>query len=84
MHGKTMLIDDCGLAIGTVNLNTRSLQIDDEIYGYFESRSLAEEYEDVFNRDLACCVELDRFKIEHNNLAVRAIESALSFFIPLS
>ncbi len=84
MHGKTMLIDDYGLCIGTVNLNTRSLQIDDELYGYFESRSLAKRYEDIFDHDLDLCVETDWNKIQHRNPVLRAVESVLSFLGPLS
>ncbi len=84
MHAKTMLIDDYGLCIGTVNLNTRSLEIDDEIYGYFESISLAKQYEQIFNDDLDNCIEIDKFKPEEHNLIARAIESLLSFLTPLS
>ena len=84
MHGKTMIIDDYALCIGTVNLNTRSLQIDDEIYGYFESELLVKEYEEIFNRDLSCSIEIDKFKVEHRNPIMQAIESVLSFLTPLS
>ncbi len=84
MHGKTMIIDDYGLCVGTVNLNTRSLEIDDEIYGYFESKALAKEYKAIFNRDLEFCKEVDWTKIEYRNPLTRAIESVLSFLKPLS
>ena len=79
-----MLIDDYGLCIGTVNLNTRSLQIDDEIYAYFESKPLTKEYEQIFNDDLACCIGIDNNKFKQQNLVASAAESVLSFLTPLS
>ena len=84
MHAKTMLIDDDILCIGTVNLNTRSLEIDDEIYAYFESEALAAEYEEIFNRDLELSNELDYEKFMKQSLISRAIESVVSFLTPFS
>ena len=84
MHAKTMLIDDNMLCIGTVNLNNRSLEIDDEIYVYFESESIAKEYEDIFMRDLANSKELDYAKFEKQNIISRAMESVVSFLTPFS
>ena len=84
MHAKTMLIDDYALCIGTVNLNGRSLEIDDEIYMYFESKELAAEYEQIFNHDLEDCLELDYVKFRNQNLISRATESVMSFFSPFS
>ena len=84
MHAKTMLIDDDILCIGTVNLNNRSLEIDDEVYAYFESKSLNKEYEGIFGRDLANSRELDYLKFEKQNLISRAMESVASFLTPFS
>ena len=84
LHAKTMLIDDDALCIGTVNLNGRSLQIDDELYIYFESKELVEEYEQIFNQDLEHCIELDYVKFRNQNLFSRAAESVVSFFSPFS
>lgn len=84
LHAKTMLIDDDILCIGTVNLNSRSLEIDDEIYAYFESETLAAEYEEIFNRDIKNCIELDYGKFMKQNLLSRAVESVVSFFTPFS
>ena len=84
LHSKTMIIDDHGLAVGSVNLNTRSLQIDDEIYGYFESKSLVQQHEEIFTADLTHCIEVDRYKFQDQDLLSRAIESVLSFLTPLS
>ena len=84
MHAKTLIVDDQGLCIGSVNLNTRSLQIDDEIYAYFESKPLVKKYEQVFEHDLNCCIEVDQYRFEDQGLVSKAIESVLSFLAPLS
>lgn len=84
MHAKTMLIDDYALCIGTVNLNGRSLEIDDEIFAYFESKSLATEYEKIFNQDLKHCIELDYVKFRNRGLISQATESIMSLFAPFS
>ena len=84
LHAKTMLIDDHVLCIGTANLNSRSLEIDDEIYAYFESKMLATEYEQIFDHDVQNCIELDYVKFKHQNLLSRATESVVSFFTPFS
>lgn len=84
MHAKTMIVDDYGFCLGTVNLNTRSLQIDDEIYGYFESKSLVREYEEIYKDDLAQCIEVDDAKDKSQSLVARVAESVFSFLAPLS
>lgn len=84
LHAKTMLIDEHVLCIGTVNLNSRSLEIDDEIYAYFESKKLATEYEKIFSHDMKNCIELDYVKFMNQNLLSRATESVVSFFTPFS
>ena len=84
MHAKTMLVDDQGLCIGSVNLNTRSLERDDELYVYSESKELIEQYEKVFLKDFKNSTELDYVKFKKPPILVRAVESAMSFFSPLS
>ena len=84
LHAKTLLIDDDILCIGTVNLNSRSLEIDDEIYAYFESEALAAEYEEIYSRDTENCIELDYIKFMNQNLLSRATESLVSFLTPFS
>jgi cardiolipin synthase A/B len=84
IHAKTMLIDDDALCIGTVNLNARSLERDDELYAYFESPEFLAEYEAIFNNDLKHCKEMDYIKFQNQPLATRAVESAMSFFSSLT
>lgn len=84
LHAKTMLIDANMLCIGTVNLNVRSLERDDELFVYFESGRLTEEYAAIFRSDFAKSLELDYAKFKKQTLGSRALESIVSLFSPLS
>lgn len=84
MHGKTMLIDDNALVIGTVNLNVRSLERDDELYAYFESFELNQEYATILEEDFLNCMELDYARFQKQTVISRAMESVVSLFSPFS
>ncbi len=84
MHAKTMLIDEDLLCIGTVNLNYRSLELDDELFVYFESPELNDKYADILTNDVAQSVELDYVKFGKQTLRSRALEAIVSLFSPLS
>lgn len=84
LHAKTMLIDDEQLCIGTVNLNVRSLERDDEVFIYFESREQNELYSSIFTEDLKHSTELDYARFKKQTLLSRALESVVSLFSPLS
>lgn len=84
LHAKTLLIDDEQLCIGTVNLNTRSLERDDELYVYFESQELASQYADEYQADLQHCTQFDHARYQSQHLGSRIMESLMSLFSPLS
>ena len=84
MHAKTMLIDDERLCIGTVNLNVRSLELDDELFIYFESEEENEQYARIFEEDFENSLELDYARFKKQTLLSRALESVVSLFSPLS
>ncbi len=84
MHAKTMLIDDDLLCIGTVNLNVRSLERDDELFIYFESEGINHEYAKIFESDRVKSVELDYVKFKKETFLSRAMEAIVSLFSPLS
>ena len=84
MHAKTMLIDDEQLCIGTVNLNVRSLERDDELFIYFESPEQNAQYSEIFQKDLEDSWELDYARFRNETLLSRALESVVSLFSPLS
>jgi cardiolipin synthase len=84
MHAKTMLIDSDKLVIGTVNLNIRSLERDDELYAYLESGELNKEHAEILESDFKQCVELDYARFQKQTLLSRALESVVSLFSPFS
>jgi cardiolipin synthase len=84
MHAKTMLIDDDHLCIGTVNLNFRSLELDDELFVYFESQELNHLYAEILSTDAIHSVELDYAQFRKQTLLSRALEAVVSLFSPLS
>ncbi|NMB19487.1 MAG: cardiolipin synthase [Firmicutes bacterium] len=84
MHAKTMLIDDERLCIGTVNLNFRSLERDDELFVYCESSDLNRLYAEILRTDAARSEELDYVKFRKQTLLSRALEAVVSLFSPLS
>lgn len=58
LHQKVLTVDGEWCAIGSSNFDDRSLEINDEITAGCWSRSLAAQFEAVFQRDLAHCIEL--------------------------
>ena len=84
MHAKTILVDDNEVAIGTANLNIRSLEKDDELYAYIESDEFASIYEAMYRLDLKACTEIDYEQFNQQSLVSRACESVVSLFTPIA
>lgn len=63
-HAKTMTVDATLLAIGTMNLDIRSLELHKELMVWFLDEDLAREHEAIFQADLDYCEEytLDRLR----------------------
>ena len=55
IHAKTMTIDDELCCIGSVNMDMRSLMVDDEICGIFYENHMVQEYIDIFENDILNC-----------------------------
>jgi len=83
LHAKTMVVDDNTACIGSVNLNSRSLIKDDEIYAYFDDRGFVSKCQTIFEKDINHCVELDYEKFRRQSITSRALESAASLFSSL-
>lgn len=83
LHAKTLVVDDDTTCIGSVNLNSRSLSRDDEVYAYIDSRDFVYRYQSIFEQDLGHCTELDYGKFRRQSFATRALESAISLFSSL-
>lgn len=70
IHAKTIVVDDKICCIGSVNMDIRSLIVDDEICGVFYDEKLVGEYISIFNADFKIAREyaqadfLSRSRIE--------------------
>lgn len=84
MHAKTLLVDEDKLCVGSVNMNTRSLERDDELYVYMESAKLAGAYEVQFRADLERSSLWDVDAIQEGHLGARVMESLMSLLAPLA
>jgi cardiolipin synthase len=64
MHAKTLVVDGVWSAVGSMNLDNRSLVLNDEVALVAWDETLGEQLEQVFIEDLdhAKEVELDRFR----------------------
>ncbi len=64
VHAKTMIIDDELCCIGSVNMDIRSMSVDDEICGVFFNNDFVSKYQDIYNEDLKRCevYTYDEFK----------------------
>ena len=52
VHAKTMIIDEEIVCVGSVNLDIRSLKVDDEICGIFYKNSIVNEYSAIYDKDI--------------------------------
>ena len=83
VHAKTMVIDDELCCIGSVNMDIRSLKVDDEVCGVFYSSALVNQYIDIFKVDIQNSDEYswEQFLIRGNK--EKALESFFVLFAPL-
>jgi cardiolipin synthase len=59
LHQKMLSVDGAWCAIGSSNFDDRSLEINDEVTAGCWSEALAAEFEAMFERDAAKCIELE-------------------------
>ena len=81
IHAKTMIIDDEMCCIGSVNMDNRSLLVDDEVCGIFYSRKFVKEYNKIFNEDIKNC---RIYSLEEFNNRSRKERIAECIFLPFS
>ena len=75
-----MTIDGAWCAVGSSNFDDRSFETNDEVMLGFLDRGLAKRLEQIFEADLAHCVELDAAQWKRRGLLHRAKDSALYLF----
>ena len=55
VHAKTMCIDDELCCVGSVNMDMRSLMVDDEVCGVFYPNAVVNEYNRIYDEDIKDC-----------------------------
>lgn len=57
-HAKTIAVDSIVCAVGTMNMDIRSLRLHKELMLWIFDQELTRQLEDIFERDLALCREM--------------------------
>lgn len=83
IHAKTISIDTLATCIGSVNMDIRSLKVDDEICAFIYNKKFAESYEEIFEMDKSNCSELDYEAFKNRRLLKKVVERFFRLFEPL-
>jgi cardiolipin synthase A/B len=84
LHSKTIAVDSRVAAIGTMNMDIRSLRLHKELMVWLFDEGLARRQEDLFEADIAECHEVTLEELDALSLPVRFRNSfmrLLSYFI---
>jgi cardiolipin synthase len=77
LHAKTMVVDDIWSAVGSVNFDNRSFQLNDEATLCVQSKAFAAELTEQFERDLEVSERMDPGRWGRRGPLQRGQEAAL-------
>lgn len=83
IHAKTMVIDSEICCIGSVNMDMRSLMVDDEVCGVFYENQFVNKYRDIFEDDIKNCKPYTWEQFNGRSRKERFSESIFLLFAPL-
>ena len=83
IHAKTMVIDEELCCIGSVNMDMRSLMVDDEVCGIFYEDDFVSRYNRIYDRDIQNCDCYTMADFERRTWKDRFWESFFQMFAPL-
>lgn len=83
IHAKTMVIDEELCCIGSVNMDMRSLMVDDEVCGVFYENRLVQKYNAIYDQDIENCIPYTWEHFKERNKKERVLESIFLPFAPL-
>lgn len=83
IHAKTMVIDEELCCIGSVNMDMRSLMVDDEVCGVFYENQLVQKYNAIYDQDIESCIPYTWEHFKERNKKERVLESIFLPFAPL-
>lgn len=83
IHAKTMVVDEELCCIGSVNMDMRSLMVDDEVCGVFYSNELVKQYREIFEQDILHCSPYTLEMFQGRTQKERIMASIFLLFAPL-
>ena len=83
IHAKTMIIDDELCCIGSVNMDMRSLMVDDEICGIFYDNDFVDHYTRIYQEDILTCHNYTYQHFLNRSLKEKISASFFLLFAPL-
>lgn len=83
IHAKTMIIDDELCCVGSVNMDMRSLMVDDEVCGVFYENQLVQKYNQIYDKDITDCTPYTWEAFQNRDRKERLMESIFLPFAPL-
>lgn len=83
IHAKTMVIDEELCCVGSVNLDMRSLMVDDEVCGVFYENQLVRQYNELYEKDMENCTAYTWEEFQNRDRKERLLESVFLPFAPL-
>lgn len=83
IHAKTMIIDEELCCIGSVNMDMRSLMVDDEVCGVFYENGLVQKYNRIYDSDIKNCSPYTWEEFRKRDRKERIMENIFLPFAPL-
>ena len=83
IHAKTMVIDNELCCIGSVNMDRRSLSVNDEICGVFYKNEMAENYSRIYEEDISNCAVYTLEDFRGRSTHEKIQEAVFILFAPL-
>ncbi|WP_283680613.1 cardiolipin synthase [Parablautia sp. Marseille-Q6255] len=83
IHAKTMVIDEELCCIGSVNMDMRSLLVDDEICGVFYTNELVKQYIHLFQKDINDCTSYTLEQFQNRGQKEKLMESVFLLLAPI-
>lgn len=82
LHAKTLRIDNSITCIGSVNIDIRSLEVDDEICAVFYDEAFAQQFDGYLAKDVIQSKEMNYDAFSNRGLTKKAAERIFHLFSP--
>lgn len=83
LHQKVLLVDDHSAAVGTVNLDNRSLRLNFEITGYIVDTGFAAQVEAMLETDFIRCRQVSLDEIKNRPILSKLVARAAYLLAPV-